>query len=209
MKISRVTGPRYSNKEHYDKRVIEILEQELAKEILNRDGFLLNIPKDDISEIAIEISESYKGIFLKKKEDNIIFDEGSLSHIASFIITSYQYYFLVNRLMQFKREKGDFQPLKKYLNAIDIVLSYSNDDIIKNKLLKESKELKQIEAMYHRCLKTNELKDLIEARNEVIYNDTDRNILSGSVPAYTLANKNFQNLKNYIDKVISSLFLDS
>jgi len=205
MKKIRVTGPRYSNIKDYDKRVIKILEQEILKEALNRDNFLLNINKDDIAEIGIEIAESYKGIFLKKKDRDIIFDEVPLYLIAVFIVTSQEYYLLLNKLMQYKRkDKNDFQILTTYLNAIAKVIMYSTSSIVKTELIKESEELLKLKDMYQNYLGSNELEDLINVHNTFILHDNSRDILSGSVPKNKLKHEHLQSLKNFIDKIIYS-----
>lgn len=111
----------------YDKYAFIKIENEVnhSLEFIELDAKLINL----IRTISSEINESYQLIFLKQKEDNVIFDYDALKRIIDFIRWTIKF---IKLLHKFKDKKKGLRPLEAYLNSLKSIIENSyNEALIK------------------------------------------------------------------------------
>ena len=151
------------------------------------------IPMEKLEEtiqcIARDINTSYQHVFIKKRNDERIFDFEAIRMITNkLIISSFK---LIRLLHKFRRkDKKDYQPLDTYVKGLENIIESTLSESLKVEVKKELIFFNDIQRVYSQFKKNDELYYLFQYHNKSLVDvGNQRNNLYGFIPIRELNQK--------------------
>jgi hypothetical protein len=138
------------------------VENELNRnfEFIELDNTLIGL----IEAISKEIFQDYQLTFLKKKDNDVIFDYEALKKIADFMRWNIK---IVKLLHKFKaKQKKGFRAVKSYLNSLKSIIDKTYNEALRKEAQKEYNYYEFIETKNEEFKKNGFIFDAIKLHNE-------------------------------------------